>query len=95
MIYVDPLRSTIPTKRWPYRRSCHLYADTLDELHACARACGLRRCWFQNRRHFPHYDLTPGKRLLAVNAGALETDARHAVEFVRARRLAERKDARR
>lgn len=51
---------------------CHLWADTPEELHALARRIGLKRAWFQDRPGFPHYDLTPGRRALALRAGAVE-----------------------
>ena len=51
---------------------CHLFADTLDELHAFAERIGLLRSWFQG----DHYDLTPKRRAAAVAAGALEVDRR-------------------
>jgi uncharacterized protein DUF4031 len=52
-------------------KSCHLFADTLEELHAFAETIGMKRAWFQNGSA-PHYDLTPGRREAAVKAGAVE-----------------------
>jgi hypothetical protein len=75
-VYVDDLQ------KWPHARhacfkagSCHMMADTLEELHALASRIGLRRSWFQPRS-FPHYDLSPGKREAAVAAGAVERTTR-------------------
>lgn len=51
---------------------CHLWADTSEELHAIARRIGLKRAWFQDKPHFAHYDLTPGRRTLALRLGAVE-----------------------
>lgn len=48
---------------------CHMAADTNKELHAMAIAIGLKRDWFQDKAGFPHYDLTPGKRLAAICRG--------------------------
>ena len=62
------------------RPSCHMYADSLEELHSMAYRIGLRRSWFQADPHLPHYDLTPSKRRLAVSLGAVEQDRRQAVE---------------
>lgn len=59
--------------------SCHLVADTLDELHAMAKRIGLRREWFQDAKSVKHYDLTPRRRAAAVAAGAIELSR---VEFV-------------
>ena len=30
-VYVDELFLTPPTKNWPYKRACHLFADTAEE----------------------------------------------------------------
>ncbi len=57
MVAVDAPAPACDGKTW-----CHLFADTLDELHAAARMLGLKRSWFQCQptgRH-PHYDLTGG-----------------------------------
>lgn len=51
---------------------CHLSSTPDDadfaELHRLAAHIGMRRAWFQG----DHYDLTPGRRRLAVRAGAVE-----------------------
>lgn len=52
-----------------YTDGIHLVGDTLDELHAFARAMGLKRAWFQNHKRHPHYDLTTKR---AVNRAILE-----------------------
>lgn len=57
------------------RQSCHLTADTVEELHVFAARLGLKRAWFQPMSS-PHYDLTPNKRALAVKLGAVEVSAR-------------------
>lgn len=87
-VYVDELR------RWPttiacFRGgSCHLTADSLDELHAFAARIGLRRSWAQlpPEHRIPHYDLTAGRREAALAAGAVEVSAR----VQASRRIAER-----
>lgn len=61
------------------KQSCHMYADTLDELHAMALCIGLKRSWFQNSPTLKHYDLTPSKRALAVSSGAVEHNRYQAV----------------
>lgn len=53
-----------------YTDRTHLVADSLEELHAFARLIGLKRCWFQNHRRHPHYDLMRGRKQAAVDAGA-------------------------
>lgn len=65
-------------QKWPTKircfipGSCHLMADTFEELHAFARKLGLKRAWFQPHPRWPHYDLTVRKRARAVELGAKE-----------------------
>ena len=73
MIYIDPLRPCIPNKNWKWDYSCHLFADSIDELHEFAKKIGMRRSWFQEKR-LPHYDLTAKRRQVAVGLGAIEVD---------------------
>lgn len=61
---------------WPFRgqKYCHMFTDgDLSELHALADKIGLKRAWFQNPRpgDHPHYDLSPVKRALALQNGAV------------------------
>ena len=62
---------------------CHLVGDTLEELHAMADQIGVARRWFQERASFPHYDICKAKRLLAVQAGAIEVNNRELVAIMR------------
>ena len=61
-------------------KTCHLFTDDGDlvALHKLATSIGLRREWFQDN-NFPHYDLVPSKRVLAVAAGAFEVDRRYSI----------------
>lgn len=59
---------------------CHMFADTLDELHAMAAAIGMRREWFQPFS-FPHYDVAKGRRAAAIKAGAIEVSRREGYEI--------------
>lgn len=84
-VYVDPLTTCLVSRAWRWPKSCHMWADTVEELHAFAARIGMRRQWFQNhpRRKgnpFPHYDLNESRRPRAVRAGAIELDRRAAVE---------------
>lgn len=85
-VYVDPITEHGGNRSFKWPRSCHLYADSPDELHAMAKAIGLRREWFQDRPDFPHYDLVPARRVRAVALGAIEQEGWHAVEFAQRRR---------
>lgn len=82
-VYVDPL-CTFGDDSAPacfrHKASCHMYADTLQELHDMANQIGLKRAWFQADRSLPHYDLTSGRRATALQSGALEHTRRQAVE---------------
>lgn len=85
MVYVDELSDNRLYNRrrgFKYDLSCHLMADSEDELDAFATELSLRRSW----RHDDHYDLTANKRQQAVAAGAQEVTSR---EMVRIRRRKE------
>lgn len=74
-VYVDQIQVWPTTIRCMKHGSCHLTADTLEELHAFARRLGLKRSWFQ-ATSTPHYDLTPARREKAIAQGAVFIDAR-------------------
>lgn len=83
-VYVDPLHtfnnSDEGTPRCFFgKSSCHMYADTLEELHAMAARISLKRSWFQDSPHLRHYDLTEGRRIAAVRAGVIEHTRAEAV----------------
>jgi hypothetical protein len=78
-VYVDELNNW----GWRLGPSCHLIADTNEELHAFAAKIGLKRRWFQKSSSAPHYDLTAGRRAQAVAAGAVEITRREMVEKCR------------
>lgn len=87
MIYVDDLQ-VWPNAWGPFKAgSCHLGADTLEELHEFAAKLGMRRSWFQGKdpRH-PHYDLVKSKRDLAVKLGAREVTGRELIMLWRKQR---------
>jgi hypothetical protein len=76
MVYVDSI-VRYPGARAPFREgSCHMTADTLEELHVMADRIGLARAWFQDHPKCQHYDLTPGRRRRAVELGAVEETCR-------------------
>lgn len=81
-VYVDPIVQY--SNRRPFHNgSCHMFADNTDELHEMAERIGMKRNWFQDKRNFPHYDLVPSKRKLAVANGAVEVSLREMVERTR------------
>ena len=79
-VYLDPIRKTTPTGKWPFPTACHMWADSLDELQAFAGKLGLAPYWMHTIRGFVHYDLTELKRRQAVDLGAIEVDGRAAVK---------------
>lgn len=78
MVYVDPLMDY----GWVLGPSCHMWADSLEELHKVAKLLGLKRSWFQDRPRLPHYDLTRGKREIALRLGAKSKDFRFLKEWM-------------
>jgi hypothetical protein len=73
-VYVDNLRDY----GWRHGPSCHLIADSVDELIEFAESIGLRREWFQPKSS-PHFDLTADGRAVAVQNGAVEINQRELV----------------
>ncbi len=83
-VYVDPILPCIPTAGWRWKESCHLIADSINELHEFARRIGMQRAWFQvSNKGMLHYDLTARRRTVAVRLGAIELTRDQFVERVR------------
>ena len=76
-VYVDDVRH-----RFGRMIMCHLWADSLDELHAFAGRLGLKRGWFQQppNASWCHYDISLGKKRQALAMGAVLTDKYGPVE---------------
>lgn len=74
-VYVDGERN-----RFGRMIMCHMFADSLAELHAMALAIGMDRDWFQPLS-FPHYDVSLSRRARAVSLGAVEVDRRQGYEI--------------
>lgn len=73
-VYVDDVRH-----RFGRMIMCHLWADSLDELHAAAAAIGIARRWFQDPVTMPkvswaHYDISLTMKAKALARGAVLTD---------------------
>jgi hypothetical protein len=86
-VYVDNLRDY----GWRHGPSCHLIADTIEELMEFAIGMGLQPAWFQ-AKSTPHFDLTVEGRQLAVEHGAIELDQRQLVGKIRELRKRRLKD---
>ena len=88
MVYVDsvsfyPGRMVSQVAKKHGHKWSHLFADDIDELHEFARGIGLRRSYFQDKHGFPHYDVTPFKRNLAILKGA---EVKQVLTYLRERR---------
>lgn len=81
-VYVDDLFNTKSSRRWPYSRACHLFADSQHELMAFALSIGLQRRWLQGGT-LKHFDLTAGKRMQALTRGAIPLSRRSVVERIK------------
>lgn len=85
MIYVDEIHN-IPcvlglAKRYGNSWS-HLWSDSeIEELHLFAEKIGLKRKYFQSKPFFPHYDVIPKKRKLALKYGAQYMPLRDWIKF--------------
>src|SRR4030095_7575073 len=77
-VYVDTLRDY----GWRHGPSCHLIADTIDELMEFAVGMGLQPAWFQDKST-PHFDLTVDGGRWACERGAIELDQRQLVAKIR------------
>ena len=76
-VYVDDLFPVMRGQMKKYGHSCHLLADSDEELEQFARRIKLRRGW----KHGDHYDLTPARRVRAVAAGAVEATSEDLVKI--------------
>jgi hypothetical protein len=80
------MMACIPTPRWKWRQACHLFSESLPELHAFAARIGLKHSWFQRKPgKLPHYDLTDNMRAKAIAAGAIEVVGARAIVEAHAR----------
>lgn len=73
---------------WKLGPSCHLLADTEEELHEMALSIGMKRAWFQDgdTHTMPHYDLVASKRKLAVAKGTIEIDRKQLCQMIERRK---------
>jgi hypothetical protein len=86
-VYVDDMRA-------PFGRMimCHLWADSTEELLNFVDRIGVDRKWIQGHpilslprarnASWVHFDIALGKRKIAVELGAIETDRYGPLEFL-------------
>lgn len=79
MVYLDSLRLQGMKYRGKSVRTCHMLADSKEELIAFAKKIGMKESWL----HKDHFDLMEGKRKLAIEEGAVELDRRKFSEVFR------------
>jgi hypothetical protein len=84
MVYVDKPTHYLREQTNPFAQRygshvkwCHLFADSLQELHDFASKLELKPSWFQDKKRFPHYDIVQSKRQQAIALGAQEIDLRN------------------
>lgn len=77
-VYVDKLVDY----GWRHGPSCHLIADSVEELIRFAVSIGLRPEWYQPKSS-PHFDLTAEGRAAAIANGAIELNNRELVAKLR------------
>jgi len=94
MVYVDSVsfysgKMISQVARKHGHKWSHMFADEIEELHVFARGLGLRRSYFQDKPGFPHYDLTPVKRNMAILRGA---ERKELITYLREKRNANPKN---
>lgn len=75
----------VGTMEWPFRRMImfHMASPDLDALHSMAEKIGMKREWFQDKGTdslTPHYDISKGKKKLAIQLGAVEINDREIIK---------------
>jgi hypothetical protein len=86
-VYVDDVRHPFGNMIM-----AHMWADTLDELLAMADRIGVQRKWIQGhptlsfgkhkKASWVHFDISLGKKALAIAHGAILTDKFGPIEFL-------------
>lgn len=92
-VYVDDMKASFGAMKMS-----HMWADSEADLLAMADRIGVQRKWIQGhpvlstgkgrKADWVHFDIAQSKRVLAVAAGAIETDRYGPVEHVARLRLA-------
>ena len=83
-VYVDALIDW----GWKLGPSCHMAADSDEELHTFAASIGLKRYWVQTHAKYRlHYDLTASRRKLAIKLGAIELSFSEFIKKLRSNKI--------
>lgn len=85
MVYVDDMyKYAIGAFRG--MRMSHMAADTTEELVRMAEKIGLNPSWIQHSGTWrEHFDVSEGKRALAIANGAAEKSMRELVVFMKSK----------
>ena len=69
-------------KEYPYGRMkmSHMGSPDLEALHKMANAIGVKRKWFQNKKHHPHYDICKQMKEKAIELGAVEVSDKELIK---------------
>lgn len=81
MVYVDNMQA-------PFRSMvmCHMMADTQQELLDMADKIGVNKKWIQYPDTYKeHFDISSGKRVLAIKNGAIEVSMTELGKYIHAR----------
>ena len=85
-VYVDDMYLT-PLGQFGRMKMSHMIADSTEELMAMADRVGIDRRWLQNAgTHREHFDISSGKRAIAIRHGAVEVTMRQLGKMIRERR---------
>ncbi len=84
-VFVDDMRA-----RFGRMIMCHMVADTHRELVEMADRIGVSRRWIQEAGHSgEHFDISLGKKKLAIESGAVEIPMRELATMTFDRRTEE------
>lgn len=74
----------VGTREYKYRGMImsHMVSESLVELHRMARIIDVDRKHFQDKKGKPHYDISKGKKKLAMKYGAKEVDDREIIKLL-------------
>lgn len=78
-VFVD-----LPTHKFGRMIMCHMIADTYDELIEMVDKIGVERRWIQKEgSKYEHFDISKGKRELALRRGAINLTTKELVIKIR------------
>lgn len=86
-VYIDHLKPCMRNKHWRHYESCHMIADTEEELIEFARRMGLDIRWLQKSgKSDSHFVLSAGMRARAMKKGAIQLNIKEFVSVIQRKR---------